>query len=165
MPKKVGNRKRRASSGIGLGLPRMDGELSVVESYYPKSHIRRYADCLRKKPTPAERTLCSILKSLNGGVLKGRFASQHVVSGKWIVDIFFPEIRLGIEIDGGVHLTSQQRKLDKQKELDCARFDITLLRLTNKEVFGDRQKLVEKLRLGWKMALQRENKIIGKAGD
>jgi hypothetical protein len=49
-----------------------------------------------------------------------------------------------------------------EKEQDCARFDITLLRITNADVFGDRDKLVDKLRHGWRMALKRENQLIGK---
>jgi hypothetical protein len=60
-----------------------------------------------------------------------------------------------------VRNSSQRRKFDRQKERDCARFDITLLRITNAEIFGDKARLTEKLRHGWRMALDRENKIIG----
>lgn len=117
---------------------------------------------MRRRPTPAERRLSWILNSLNRGVLKGRFRKQHVVSGRWIVDFFFPEIRLAIEVDGSFHLSEERRALDREKEQDCARFDITLLRLKNAEVFGDRERLIERLRDGWRTALRRENKIIGK---
>ncbi len=120
---------------------------------------------MRKNPTSAENKLINILKSLNGGVLKGRFTSQHVVSGKWIVDFYFVENRLAIEVDGSVHNTPEQMKRDSQKERDCTRFDITLLRLTNADVFGDRERLMQKLRDGWRMALKRENRIIGKLFD
>lgn len=43
-----------------------------------------------------------------------------------------------------------------------ATFDITMLRVTNTEVFGNRERLVAKLREGWREALHRENRIKGK---
>jgi very-short-patch-repair endonuclease len=43
------------------------------------------------------------------------FKVQHVASGDWIIDFFFPEIRLGVEIDGSVHRMSDQIERDKQK--------------------------------------------------
>jgi very-short-patch-repair endonuclease len=143
-------------------IPRVVFEPSIIEVAHPVSYVRRHAKRMRIRPTAAERELCSILGSLKGGVLKGRFTKQHVVSGRWIVDFFFPEIRLAIEVDGAIHCTAEQRARDWQKERDCARFDITLLRVTNADVFGDRDKLIQKLRHGWRMALDRENKIIGK---
>ena len=118
---------------------------------------------MRHKPTKAERKFERFLLSLNGGALRGRFVMQHVASGSWIIDFFFPEIRLGIEVDGGIHQTPDQIIRDRQKEKDCARFDITLLRVTNYEVFGNEDQLVEKLRARWRQALIRKNKVIGTA--
>jgi very-short-patch-repair endonuclease len=128
---------------------------------YTKSYVVRNAESRRASPTRAEAELERVLNSLNGGVLKSRFRREHVVSGRWIVDFFFPSIRLAIEVDGSVHNTESQRVRDSQKEADCARFDITLLRLRNSDVFGSRAALVEKLRKGWAGAQARENKIIG----
>jgi len=97
------------------------------------------------------------------GLLKAIYAfkREHVVSGKWIVDFFFPEIRLAIEVDGSVHNTQVQRAKDLKKDSDCMRFDITVLRLRNAEIFGDRDWLIEKLRASWREAKDRENRIIG----
>jgi very-short-patch-repair endonuclease len=143
-------------------IPRVVYEPSIVEPVDTTSHVRRHAKWMRDHPTAAEQRLHSILDSLNGGILKGRFDRQHVVSGRWIVDFFFSEIRLAIEVDGTIHCTAAQKARDWQKERDCARFDISLLRVTNADVFGGRDQLVQKLRYGWRMALDRENKIIGK---
>jgi len=115
----------------------------------------------RASPTRAEAELERILNSLNGGVLRGEFRREHVVSGKWIVDFFFPKIRLAIEVDGSVHNTQVQRAKDLKKDSDCKRFDITVLRLRNAEIFGDRAWLIEKLRASWREAKDRENRIIG----
>src|SRR5437588_7901400 len=93
-------------------IPRVVFEPSIIEVAHPVSYVRRHAKRMRIRPTAAERELCSILGSLKGGVLKGRFTKQHVVSGRWIVDFFFPEIRLAIEVDGAIHCTAEQRARD-----------------------------------------------------
>jgi very-short-patch-repair endonuclease len=155
-------RKISPSSFGGIVVPRVIGEVSIFAHRKPsKSNIRRFAKEMQKKPTKAEIEFKSFLLRLNSGVLRGKFKTQHVASGRWIIDFFFPEIRLGVEIDGAVHNSPKQRKLDRQKERDCAKIDITLLRITNAEVFGGKVKLTEKLRHGWRMALDRENRIIG----
>jgi very-short-patch-repair endonuclease len=130
---------------------------------YRKSYIRRNADERRANPTPAEVKLLSILYSLKGGVLRDKFKREQVVSGKWIVDFWFSEVRLAIEVDGPVHDTQDQRAKDLMKDSDCKRFDITVLRLRNDEVFGDHDALVEKLRAGYREAKYRQNRIIGKS--
>ena len=48
------------------------------------------------------------------------------------------------------------------KDQDAERFDITVLRLTNGEVAGNKEILTQKLRNAWRAAINRENKIIGK---
>ena len=56
-------------------------------------------------------------------------------------------------------------KRDKQKDEDCAKLDITVLRFTNRDIAGNRNALVAKLRAGWRKALDRENRIIGMSED
>src|ERR1700692_3618839 len=89
--------------------PHVIGELITVESYGPirvrKSYILTNSEKRRANPTRAEAELERVLNSLNDGVLRGKFRREHVVSGKWIVDFFFPEIRLAIEVDGSLHNT------------------------------------------------------------
>jgi very-short-patch-repair endonuclease len=128
---------------------------------FPKSKIREFADSNRKKANRAERRFELILNELNRGVLRGRFRCQYPISGKWIVDFFFPENRLAVEIDGPYHSTDGQRAKDRLKENDCAQFDVTLIRFKNMEVFGDKDILIAKLRLGWRAALKRKNRLVG----
>ena len=137
------------------------GDSPSIQDYPTRSRIREFAIHNRKNPTPAEDKLRRILEGLNDGCLRGRFNCQYPISGKWIVDFFFPEIRLAVEVDGSIHRTEEQREQDRLKDADCARFDITMLRITNLEVYGDRESLIEKLRAGWRNALNRENRIIG----
>jgi very-short-patch-repair endonuclease len=120
-----------------------------------------FAERNAKTVTEAERLFEIFLIRLNGGVLKNRYKRQHVVSGKWIVDFFRPQIRLAIEIDGPSHEAEAQRLRDRQKDADCANLDITVLRIANSQVFDDPDDLVPLLREGWKLARRRKNRLIG----
>jgi very-short-patch-repair endonuclease/uncharacterized protein YifE (UPF0438 family) len=157
--------KRNASDNFshrGQTELRLFDDTWVFVDAYSRSYILRNADIRRANPTKAEAELQRLLNSINGGVLRGRFEREHVVSGKWVVDFFFPEVRLAIEVDGSIHDTQGQRAKDRLKDADCERFDITMLRLRNSEIFRDHGRLVEKLRAGWQAAKNRENRIIGK---
>jgi very-short-patch-repair endonuclease len=116
--------------------------------------LRLIADERREHPTRAERTLAAILNGLNEGALDGRFRREWVCGGRWIVDFYFPEVRLGIEVDGGYHRSTTQKGWDLFKEGGLESAGVTLLRLTNKEVFGDRERLLGKLRQAWRTALR-----------
>lgn len=139
------------------------GEQKYQDHTFERSHIEKYAEFNRANPTPAEREFIRFLNQLNNGALRGKFIREHIISGKWIVDFYFSEIRLAIEIDGSIHLTRMQKQKDTMKDADAARFDITVLRLTNGEVAGDKVRLAQKLRQAWRLALDRENTLIGKA--
>jgi very-short-patch-repair endonuclease len=106
----------------------------------------------REHPTRAERTLAAILSELNAGALDGRFRREWVCGGRWIVDFYFPEVRLAIEVDGGYHRSPLQRSWDLFKESELASTGITLLRVTNEDVLGDRARLLGKLRQAWRAA-------------
>ncbi len=110
----------------------------------------------REHPTRAERALAAILNEVNEGTLEGRFRREWVCGGRWIVDFYFPEVRLAIEVDGGYHRSTFQLGWDLFKAAELEAAGMTLLRLTNQEVLGDRERLLAKLRRGWRAALARE---------
>ncbi len=112
----------------------------------------------RDHPTRAERALDAILTRLNGGALEGRFRREWVCGGTWIIDFYFPEVRLGIEVDGGYHRSPSQRAWDLLKEAELESAGVTLLRLTNEEVLGDRTRLLERLRQAWRAARRKVRK-------
>ena len=68
------------------------------------------ARALRKELTGAEQVLWQHLR--NRKFLNKKFRRQHVFCG-FILDFYCPEERLGIELDGSVHL--------KQKDYDALR--------------------------------------------
>jgi very-short-patch-repair endonuclease len=106
----------------------------------------------REQPARAERARSAILSGLNEGALDGRFRREWACGGRWIVDFYFPEVRLAIEVDGGYHRSPLQRSWDLFKESELEAAGVTLLRVTNEEVFGDRERLLGKLRQAWRVA-------------
>jgi very-short-patch-repair endonuclease len=119
------------------------------------------ADERREHPTRAERALAAILGELNDGALDGRFRREWVCGGRWIVDFYFPEVRLAIEVDGGYHRSTAQKGRDHFKEGGLAAAGVTLLRLTNGEVCGDRERLLGKLRQAWRTARRNARRSVG----
>ena len=111
-------------------------------------------DTPRRQPTPAEAELERILNTLGGGALAGEFWREFPV-GNWLIDFYFPAIKLAIEVDGGYHRAPLQWRRDLHKTAELEARGITVLRLTNAEVLGARERLIEKLRVAWRVALLR----------
>lgn len=116
------------------------------------SITQRIADNRRRGGTRAELELERILRNVGGGAFRGRFRREWAYGGRWIVDFYFPEVRLGIEVDGSYHNTLQQRHRDQEREKALAMSGITIIRLENDEVFGDRESLLLKIHTGWRKA-------------
>jgi len=115
--------------------------------------LQRVAAARREVPTRAERALEAILNGLGGGALAGEFRREWVCGG-WILDFYFPTVRLAIEVDGGYHRSTQQLSRDLLKAAALEAAGVTLVRLKNEEVFGDRARLVAKLRAAWRAAAE-----------
>lgn len=110
------------------------------------------AQARRERPTRAERALEALLNEVNGHALEGRFRREWVCGERWLVDFYFPEVRLAIEVDGGYHRSTFQLGWDLFKTASLEAAGLTVLRLTNQEVLGDRARLVAKLRQAWRKA-------------
>ncbi len=102
-------------------------------------------------PTPAEAELEQFLNRLGNGVLAGEFIREWPI-GDWTVDFYFPANQLAIEVDGGYHRAQSRWRKDLQKTADLKARGITVLRLVNAEVFGDRERLTMRLRVAWQSA-------------
>lgn len=132
----------------------MNGRLRRRRTPREPDALQRIADERREQPTPAERALAAILSELDEGALDGRFRREWVCDGRWIVDFYLPELRLAIEVDGGYHRSTFQQSWDLFKAAELESAGVALLRVTNDEVFGDRERLVRKLRQAWQEALR-----------
>jgi len=100
-----------------------------------------FARNLRKESTKEEKLVWDELR--NRRFLNLKFRRQHVIEG-FVIDFYCHELRLAIEIDGGVH--------DKQEEYDQIRQSliedegIHFIRISNVEVNEDINTLLEMIK-------------------
>src|ERR1700727_1237644 len=87
-----------------------DPSATSVGMERPRSRVQKFAEQMKRDPTPAEAEFTRILNSIDGGKLRDTFACQRCVGRKWILDVFFFKQGLGIEIDGGYHSYPKQRR-------------------------------------------------------
>ena len=87
---------------------------------------------LRNNATSAEAILWRALKGKQVDGLK--FRRQFGV-GPYVLDFYCPELRLGIELDGGVHKTSYTNEYDEMRTKFLAENKIKVLRFNNEVVY------------------------------
>jgi len=98
--------------------------------------------CSRNAPTPAEALLW---ERLRGRKLRGlKFRRQHPFEG-FILDFYCEAARLGVEVDGHIHETKQQRDYDRQRTNYLAEYKIQVIRFGNHEVLNDTDKVLQKI--------------------
>lgn len=104
---------------------------------------RQRARELRKSLTPAERKLWGVLK--NSQMEGYKFRRQHPIY-QYIADFYCHELRLVIELDGGVHDEIDQQEHDSNRDLVIREFGIEILRFKNEEVMNDTKNMLEKVK-------------------
>ena len=98
---------------------------------------------LRNNATAAEAILWRALKGKRVEGLK--FRRQFGV-GPYVIDFYCPEIRLGIELDGGVHKTSHTHEYDEMRSRFLAENGIRVLRFDNEVVYNNVEGIIEAIR-------------------
>ena len=83
--------------------------------------------------TVSEKILWNELKENKLGV---KFRRQHPY-GKYILDFYCHKYRLSIEVDGGIHCDTEQKKYDKFRTQELERCEIKELRFKNSEIISD----------------------------
>lgn len=107
---------------------RQDGETRKTSRV-----VRTRARELRQQQTPAERMLWRALlrdRAVNG--LK--FRRQHPLDG-FVLDFFCPEVKLCVELDGGIHDAQQERDTARTEQLEAR--GLLVIRFRNEEVEDD----------------------------
>jgi very-short-patch-repair endonuclease len=94
-----------------------------------KNEKLELAKKMRREMTYAEKCFWNGVRSRKMHGLK--FRRQQVIEGI-IADFYCNELRLIVEIDGGIHET--QKDYDKLRDWIISRNDITVLRFSNEEV-------------------------------
>jgi len=95
--------------------------------------IFQYAEVLRKNMTKAEELIWERLCKNQLGV---RIRRQHPI-WKFIADFYCHELKLIIEIDGGIHLTSANKEYDITRDTTLNELGIQIIRFTNDQVLKE----------------------------
>lgn len=100
---------------------------------------------MRQEPTAAERRLWEHLrdKRLDGH----KFRRQHVID-RFIVDFYCHTEKLIIEIDGDIHLLTEEEDALRQEHLEQLGFRV--IRFTNDQVFHEIESVLETIRVALK---------------
>lgn len=124
-------------------IPSSGGGRETLHKKSVPRNLLHFARSMRKEPTKAENILWYALRFDQLGV---RFRRQHPVAG-YIVDFFCHEAQLGIEVDGEVHDSKEQIKLDQERTQALeSETGIHIMRFSNAEVTDDLPKVIEKIR-------------------
>ena len=98
---------------------------------------------LRTRMTRAEKLLWEELK---GNKLDGfRFKPQHPIH-RFIADFYCHKLKLVIEVDGKIHESIEQAELDEGRTYELEQFGLTVIRVSNEDVFYRRDKVLDALR-------------------
>jgi len=98
---------------------------------------------LRNNATSAEAILWRALKGKQVDGLK--FRRQFGV-GPYVIDFYCPEIRLGIELDGGVHKTSYTNEYDEMRTKFLNENRIRVMRFDNEVVYNNVEGIIEAIK-------------------
>lgn len=103
---------------------------------------RKFAQQMRDHPTKAEAHLWQFLSN---GQLGYKFRRQQILQG-FIIDFYCPSARLGVEVDGSIHLEVETAAKDEACETTLAKKDVAILRFINDEVFDTPQRVLNLIR-------------------
>lgn len=98
---------------------------------YNKKNIS-LAKNLRKNATPQEKHLWYDFLSK----YKVRFQRQKAI-GDFIADFYCKKAKLIIEIDGSQHYTAEGKQKDVTRTEKLEKFDLTVVRFTNRQIDDD----------------------------
>gem|GEM_PF-331774 len=103
------------------------------------STILKFAKEMRKTPTSAEELLWNHLRDRQLGE---KFRRQYPFQSR-ILDFYCFEKKLGIELDGPVHLGKERKQYDQEREKCLSEFDIRVIRFSNERILSDIEEVLE----------------------
>jgi very-short-patch-repair endonuclease len=98
---------------------------------------------LRKNQTDTEKKLWAILR--NRQVSGTKFKRQFSI-GRYILDFYSPEYKLGIEADGGGHYEDRGRQRDKVRTRELSKLGIEILRFSDLDILNNIEGVWEVIR-------------------
>jgi very-short-patch-repair endonuclease len=104
--------------------------------------IDKAARELRRQLTPSEERLWEALIGRKLGGLK--FRCQHP-TGPFVLDFYCAAARLVVEVDGGIHLDPEQRKVDAARTEQLNAYGYRVIRFRNEEVVSDLAAVLDRI--------------------
>lgn len=124
---------------VGVEGRNKNGNLKYLDE------LRILARNKRNNPTKAEQIFWSEI--LQYDKIKYRFLRQKPIN-RFILDFYCSKLLLAIEIDGDSH--NDKKYLDSERDIFLAKYNISTIRYTNKQVFNNLDKikidLIEKIK-------------------
>ena len=103
--------------------------------------LQERAAQMRHAPTSSEARL---FEAVRGGRLGVAFRRQVPLAGRFIADLYAPEVRLVVEVDGGYH--AGRAKADARRDRALARIGCNVLRVDAGLVMNDLEAAVALVR-------------------
>lgn len=95
---------------------------------------------LRKNQTDAEKKLWSVLRNRR---LSGTKFKRQFPVGKYILDFYSPEHKLGIEADGGQHYGTEGMERDRLRTGALSKHSIKILRFSDIDILNNIESVCE----------------------
>ena len=98
-----------------------------------RPNVERCRD-LRRNQTDGERKLWSVLRNrqLSGAKFRRQFSL-----GRYVLDFYSPEYKLGIEADGSQHYEDEGRRRDKQRTRELSNLGVQILRFSDRDILNN----------------------------
>jgi very-short-patch-repair endonuclease len=96
---------------------------------------------MRWAPTSSEARL---FEAVRGGRLGVAFRRQVPLAGRFIADLYAPEVKLVVEVDGGAH--AGRARADARRDRALARIGCRVVRIEAEVVMKDLAGAVERIR-------------------
>ncbi len=103
--------------------------------------LEQRATQMRHAPTASEAKL---FEALRGGRLGVTFRRQVPLAGRFIADLYAPEVKLVVEVDGGYH--AARERADARRDRALAQLGLHVLRVPAQLVMSDLAGAVERVR-------------------
>ncbi len=108
----------------------------------PVRTLKSRAQIHRAAPTPAERAMWDILRDRR---LEGiKFRRQKTIS-IYVADFYCAELKLVLELDGGVHADPRQAAHDENRDSYLRSVGCTILRFPNRGLFENREAVLTRI--------------------
>ncbi len=110
--------------------------------YCASKTVFQYAEILRKNMTDAEKIVWERLCKNQLGI---RIRRQHPIY-KYIAYYYCHELKLVIEIDGGIHLSKENREYDISRDITLNEFEIDIIRFPHAQVINNIDEIIEEIK-------------------